>query len=45
MCVHSQEITGTGIVVKDGKETHAMEEEILSRGNVDHTVTLEICTL
>lgn len=42
MCVHSQEIAGTRNIVKDRKKAHAVEEEVLSRGKVDHVVALEI---
>lgn len=42
MRVHTQEVTSTGIAVKDRKKAHAVEEEILSRGNVGYVVTLEI---
>lgn len=41
MCVHTQEVPGARTVVKDRKKAHAMEEEILSRGKANHTVTLE----
>lgn len=42
MCVHSQEIAGTRVLVKDPKKAHAMEEKILSRGKANHDVSLDI---